>query len=1275
MATTSVPTAPDPAVPTPRAARAEHVVEYRDFTQQQLDRTRSHVKWTELSGALLTLVLGAAACLMALTVLDAWVLPGGLGTVGRWLAWCLLLGGLVGYAARVLLPLVVRRINPLYAAQTIERARPSLKNSVINFLLLRRDPQPTAAPVLEAVEQRAATDLAQVPVESTVDRGRLLRLAYALLGLVVVAAVYTVLSPKSPFSSVARVVFPWANLSPPAAVTIEEVSPGDAEVLRGGFVEVAAVVQGAGERPVTLHYTTADGQTVDQPLEMLRGEGDYRYRVTLPVDKDGLRQDVQYYVTAGDARTQAYRVTVLPAPTIQVERTDLDFPDYTRLERLSVPGGDVQALEGTRVTLLARANQPVAQAWLDLGCDGVRDGALTVRAGDVSGSFTLRLRPDGTPEHDCYQVRFQNDRGHENPQPIRYRMAVTRDLPPEILPLEPSQEQVELPANSALEVALRAFDPDYELTSLALRFEHEGTLLEEPALLDKPSAESVERRHTFSPQRHRLQAGDVVTYWATATDNKAPQANETESPKRTIRIVEPAPQDQLARADDPQPRDEPQADAGRGHERNVDPADREDGAEENPADAEDAPGQPRQGENPQPEEQPTDASDGGGDDSTMGETGRQQERPMGGEGERNQDQGGGEQSPDAEQSPDQQQAEDAQGQEDGAGQSGAQAGAQPGSQQQPGGEAGDSTQTGAEGSEPRGDGQDGSAGESETAGGSPGGTRRTTSDRVDPEASAGDAFDEINQYRQEQQSAGRDGAAGQSAANPPPGGETAEGDTDDAAATDGSDGGSPNQGQGRELTDTGVTEPMDAGSGEQAADAEASAGHGRQQRPDAENVGDNPAAGAERTEDDAAAEPSADETDDEAPGDRPGTEEQQPEPGDAGASQRTSDGEGGATRGTNRNQEQPEGQGEEQPMASGGEPEQELGDPGAGEASDDLGSGSPSPQTHQRQRPKTRQPGSPPSEGTDNQAETPSTSEHESDSEGEGAEGGRAGGGDQGSGQRASSPGTGGPGENTESDEGGSRAPTPGEGETSDQPGENAPADGATGSPGEEQGPGSRSRPGGEQPGGTNDSTGQPRGDSTGADDAPAGQSTGDEPRTPQGNSDAQRDGGGQNGRGGPRPGAGNPAEETGATPPQPRETEEPGGDDPNLEYARQATDLALEYLKDQLAQEEPDQELLDRLGWSREDMQRFVDRWDELHQRAHEPGAAGDEAQRELDDRLESLGLRPQGTELAGDRVTDETSRDTVRESRRSDPPPEYAEQQRAYLRSRAKGPQPQGE
>ena len=101
------------------------------------------------------------------------------------------------FVLRVLPPLL-HRINPVFAAQTIEQSRPTLKNSLINFLLLRSHRREVAPVVYRALENRAAADLTTVHADTAVDRVRIVRLGYVLTALVVLFALYLVLFAEEP---------------------------------------------------------------------------------------------------------------------------------------------------------------------------------------------------------------------------------------------------------------------------------------------------------------------------------------------------------------------------------------------------------------------------------------------------------------------------------------------------------------------------------------------------------------------------------------------------------------------------------------------------------------------------------------------------------------------------------------------------------------------------------------------------------------------------------------------------------------------------------------------------------------------------------------------------------------------------------------------------------------------------------------------------------------------------------------------------------------------
>ncbi len=80
--------------------------------------------------------------------------------------------------------------------------------------------------------------------------------------------------------------------------------------------------------------------------------------------------------------------------------------------------------------------------------------------------------------------------------------------------------------------------------------------------------------------------------------------------------------------------------------------------------------------------------------------------------------------------------------------------------------------------------------------------------------------------------------------------------------------------------------------------------------------------------------------------------------------------------------------------------------------------------------------------------------------------------------------------------------------------------------------------------------------------------------------------------------------------------------EDANLEYTEKVTNLVLEYLEGQL-KNKPSQELLDRLGWSEQELRNFHEKWKAMAERAKTPETRieTDTAWKEA---LKSLGLRP---------------------------------------------------
>ncbi|MCA9268409.1 MAG: hypothetical protein KDA41_08050, partial [Planctomycetales bacterium] len=315
MATGAISPQPSPPPVQAPAHTSIPAASYAQFVEEQLRRTRAQVKLVDIATNSLLLLAAALAYLLLVALVDHWLLP-----LGFWLrlgALLVLVGGCGWWFAAQILPLILRRINPVYAAYTIERSQPSLKNSLINFLLLRTHRENVHDVVFQALQQRAAVDLTHVPADSAVDHSRLIKVGYLLTGLLALGALYAVLSPRSPLQSAMRVVAPWADIDRPTSVVIEEVQPGDANIFQGEFVDVAAVVRGARSHDeVQLVYSSLDGQIVDRTVAMQLDEAGLRYVARIPDDQRGAQASLQYRIVARDAQTRWHNVEVVPAPHI-----------------------------------------------------------------------------------------------------------------------------------------------------------------------------------------------------------------------------------------------------------------------------------------------------------------------------------------------------------------------------------------------------------------------------------------------------------------------------------------------------------------------------------------------------------------------------------------------------------------------------------------------------------------------------------------------------------------------------------------------------------------------------------------------------------------------------------------------------------------------------------------------------------------------------------------------------------------------------------------------
>lgn len=1285
------------------ALPADGVVPCGRYIESELRRARRQLKLLDLACGVMSMAVAALAFLMLAAAADHWLFPGGLNVVGRAIAFSLLVLGAAVFVGWRLFPLVVRRVNPVFAGYTIECHRPQLKNSLVNLLSLRCASARLPRQVYEMVESQAATALARSPNEAAVDCSPMVRWLTVFAALVLFTAVYMVAAPKSLFTSWRRIVEPWANIDAPTRVRIGDVRPGHARICHGQTVLVSADVRGLrADDAVSLVYSTVDGQLVRRASVMTLPPTGYLFEAPLPADGTGLQQDVEYWIEAGDAVSPPWRVNVEAAPAIVIERVDYEFPRYTKLAPRAAKGnGDLAGLDGTRVKLIAKANRTIREASVDFGCDDRHDLPMSVNGNRATVEITLNWnsRTD-RPEHENYQLLFSSAAGEKNPEPIRYAIAVTRDLGPKVEIVEPhldARKELVATSDQVLRFEVRAEDPDFGLAAITFHAAADGVPLVNAPLLAETTDRPVRREYRFDLAKVKRSAGESIEVWAAAEDNRLPQPNQVETPHYRIRLAA-GDNDSVA-----QPPTDKDSRIGSNSESNVSgnreatapetSKQKRESAAASHAGAETKPsGQQRQ-ERAAQERHPRAASQPG---SAAGDAGRiDPERAPGrameevsnffheqkqkGKGDRQhpprEDRGEKPASPPQEaKAPEHQpkpsptdamseggpQAQNAEQSTAGKKEDGLEA-----TSRQSGGNQG-------------GDNSAAAAQQDNVGSRSSGGTQK---DRGKPDTGQPDGGERQPQARFQRGMKQHDGGQSGETEKPSPSG------LDDRPG----DKVEPHRGDHPMPADLAKPSTSDANGqrhqGENSHRRGGMSGEDASRHQPQKQMPDGVAGkGEHRPKNEAASEQPKEmkaKLGDDMPKNADGLKAPKP-------------GQGENVRGSGDPNEKENADSQENfDDYKGGDPyTNDKGDAGAGEQGTNH-QGSPPPQeqiSQVRDKKQLSPDGRTPK--YDDEPDAPAKEGHNKQSDSKSnMKGDRQGGGKSGGGQRSESQGTGSAGQNTAANQGGGQSDQQGGGPTGTKGGDRTKANQPTGGkPSGEQGAGSHRQAGKTRVGGADNAfspdAADPRGHSNDAPQQlrqknmpdprapepkarrpaapreppvsqPAARQQPDAPRSPGQQSQSvqpggQAGGGNSNPSGGGIPGADLPA------PRGENDDTEPGGDEANVDYARRVTNLALARLKDQLANDSLNAELLDRLKWTRADVERFVAQWDRLNRATDESGWRGDSARRELAATLRNLALRAKGAALAGGK-RDDLHRN-ARAGRRVPPPPEYAEQWREF-------------
>jgi hypothetical protein len=471
------------------------------FVHERLQAAAKKLRWSQGARHLIS---GLAGSLFFLALFLMGDTQFHFGAAGRWLGFLLTVLPLA--AGGVLaLPALLMRVTDASIARRIEQACAGSRNVLINAVQFDRA-LAADSPLRPALFNEMHDPFPQVRWADVFDLVLLKRLALALAGIALGLSAWGMIRPAHFANSAARIFLPAGNIAPLTRTQILSLTPGDATVAHGGEIKLAAKLGGSVPDSAWVHFREAGSSWQKALMDRDTGQPDFNFAW------QEIRAPIEYYVEAGDARSDTHRINVRPRTAIRARSAQITPPAYTRLAKYRLK--DFAMLQnivpGSRVAISLEFNSAASN--LRAGTDGTTPlAAAKVDAthwnldGKITGSQTLK-------------IEYNDDAGQADSDSLQ--IAVKPDDPPKINITDPPEgREITATPDTSLPLQFLASD-NFALGSVAI---YKSTN-------DKPDAELVHEwkeavgRKTFAgelkiPLRQFITKDDnQVTFCVVAKD-------------------------------------------------------------------------------------------------------------------------------------------------------------------------------------------------------------------------------------------------------------------------------------------------------------------------------------------------------------------------------------------------------------------------------------------------------------------------------------------------------------------------------------------------------------------------------------------------------------------------------------------------------------------------------------------------------------------------------------------------------------------------------------
>ncbi len=460
-----------------------------------------------LRGAAITIAAGWALVALGGVLMNAFHYADAVVLAVRIVAIATILGMTAWFIVRPLLP----KLHDEQVALYLEEHERSLKASVITAVEMQNSARAASIPVRSPalIDRLTRTALERVRLAGdgkAIDAGELKMNGGILAAVLGAAMLLTIFGPPALRNGLKLVAVPWRG---DAASTLFSISvePGNATVAKGGDQMISANLRGFQSDRVELLVRPADSTTWTHLPMTADSNGVFAFRLF------DIGSKTQYSVEANGIRSNTYTLDVSNLPFVKQIDLQYRYPAYTQLPPNDVDStGDIAALKGTLVRVRVAPTVPTT------------GGRIVVEGGD-----TLKLVPseDGklmamlrVNQPGFYKVELQGPDGRMVTGSLNYTIDVLPDRPPTVQFTKPGRDSKVLSVDEVY-TEVRAQD-DYGVAKVDLHFSVNGGPDQTMSLHDGTKAiKDISAGYTFMLEGLKLEPGDVVSYYAHATDNNA----------------------------------------------------------------------------------------------------------------------------------------------------------------------------------------------------------------------------------------------------------------------------------------------------------------------------------------------------------------------------------------------------------------------------------------------------------------------------------------------------------------------------------------------------------------------------------------------------------------------------------------------------------------------------------------------------------------------------------------------------------------------------------